>query len=406
MESILAKIKGEKKLSFNSFRYRILHWSFFLHWPFSKTPKSPEESPLPNFLYTHYCPLFHLTNLLVFPGLLFTVPAHIVALIGVSIVFLACGVIQGVGIVFSKITNAIESYREWREKRFPSAKRDAKKQAKKQAKQQKKAEAAAAAERARQESIDTGLPLTPTSQALRSFRRLMLSHALDNHCFETFLYEAQYCNGTKYEAIFFNKEHSQIVDEWSKEWNDLKTRIAEQREIARKKKEMLRDRIIWWSNFSRIFIKGLLNCLYAVIAVATIYYSATYVIPAAFETFLGICHFIAKVFSAGSQIDFLSILKASFKWAMYTVAAIAGLMAIAVASYHSFKLAKWPAKKAAKMLTVIFQPVGEAAVAFGSWFARTFTGVIEFCAMFYETNCPPIIIVDENEERIAAEGEI
>lgn len=55
---IIEAIKAPKNLSFYHWRYRILHWVF------NVGAKTPEESPLPNYLYTHYCPLFHLTNIL------------------------------------------------------------------------------------------------------------------------------------------------------------------------------------------------------------------------------------------------------------------------------------------------------------------------------------------------------
>ena len=54
--NIFASIKEERKLSLNHWRYRLLHWCF------NEDAKTPEESSLPKFLYTHYCPLFHLTN--------------------------------------------------------------------------------------------------------------------------------------------------------------------------------------------------------------------------------------------------------------------------------------------------------------------------------------------------------
>lgn len=53
-------IKSEKQLSLNHWRYKLLHWSFC-----QKNITKKEDSFLPGWLYTHYCPLFHLTNVLV-----------------------------------------------------------------------------------------------------------------------------------------------------------------------------------------------------------------------------------------------------------------------------------------------------------------------------------------------------
>ena len=56
----LKSIKAERRLSINHWRYKILHWCFN-----EKNTTKPSDSSLPDYLYTHYCPLFHLTNLIV-----------------------------------------------------------------------------------------------------------------------------------------------------------------------------------------------------------------------------------------------------------------------------------------------------------------------------------------------------
>ncbi len=60
---ILESIKSHKKMSFNHWRYRILHWAFNIKNP-EFHPDAMSPNGLPKFLYTHYCPLFHLTNLI------------------------------------------------------------------------------------------------------------------------------------------------------------------------------------------------------------------------------------------------------------------------------------------------------------------------------------------------------
>lgn len=56
---LIDSIKSDKKLSFDHWRFKTLHWCFGIN------PASPWQSPLPQYLYTKYCPLFHLTNLIV-----------------------------------------------------------------------------------------------------------------------------------------------------------------------------------------------------------------------------------------------------------------------------------------------------------------------------------------------------
>lgn len=52
-------IHRERKMSFNHWRYRLLHWVL------EEEAETPERSHLPQSLYKHYCPLFWLTNLFV-----------------------------------------------------------------------------------------------------------------------------------------------------------------------------------------------------------------------------------------------------------------------------------------------------------------------------------------------------
>lgn len=59
INGLIEKIKGPKKLTFDHWRYKTLHWCFGIN------PKTRWESKLPDAFYSHYCPLFHLTNLIV-----------------------------------------------------------------------------------------------------------------------------------------------------------------------------------------------------------------------------------------------------------------------------------------------------------------------------------------------------
>ncbi len=55
---MLDYIKKKKEISLNHWRYRLIHWFFGI------SPKNPTESILPQYIYSHYCPMFHLSNLL------------------------------------------------------------------------------------------------------------------------------------------------------------------------------------------------------------------------------------------------------------------------------------------------------------------------------------------------------
>lgn len=60
--SLLDQLKKEKRLSLDHWRYRLLHWTFNVK---NVDIDDLNLTGLPMFLYTHYCPLFHLTNLIV-----------------------------------------------------------------------------------------------------------------------------------------------------------------------------------------------------------------------------------------------------------------------------------------------------------------------------------------------------
>lgn len=81
MHGILESIKRDRQYSFSHWRYRLLHWTF------SVDPKTPAESPLPQMLYTHLCPIFHLANILVifFPLIVFVKAIIWIAMIVVTI---------------------------------------------------------------------------------------------------------------------------------------------------------------------------------------------------------------------------------------------------------------------------------------------------------------------------------
>ena len=76
-------IFGEKRISLKHWRYRLLHWCFNV-----RDIELPEDSPLPDYLYSHYCPFFHLTNFIALFSLpILTIKSLVWACKGI---FLAC----------------------------------------------------------------------------------------------------------------------------------------------------------------------------------------------------------------------------------------------------------------------------------------------------------------------------
>src|SRR5205814_97384 len=57
--SLIDYVKADRRMSVDHWRFRLLYWCFNVA---PGTP--PDRSGLPMFMFRHYCPLFHLTNLI------------------------------------------------------------------------------------------------------------------------------------------------------------------------------------------------------------------------------------------------------------------------------------------------------------------------------------------------------
>lgn len=201
--SIVELIKSERKMSFNHWRYRLLHWSFGIE------PSKPEESKLPRFLYTHYCPLFHLTNIL---------------LLVLPIVLLAKGIWGVVNYLGEKLHCLLEGLDEWFVTRFPPR---------------------------------------PSPEVTLEMEVMQMLGRLEASAFQVFdkyweYFALRHKHLTREQA---EVKHAELLQQ-------LKDAIAAKKE----EEKQFKDSITYWINFSRVFFRCGLFFLYALIAFCLVYF--------------------------------------------------------------------------------------------------------------------------------------
>ena len=208
MLDYIKNIKKDRELSFSNWRYRLLHWTF------NVKAKTPSESSLPNFLYDHYCPLFHTTNIL---AVLFPLVVLIKLILALKYVFLFPIV------AFKAYLDRIE---EEQSKDPVFLAKEAKKK---------------------------------RSKEIERVRALFKAVGYDKAIME--LYFLNYLS---------EEDAMQILD-------NMKKKAEEQKEAKEVRKKELSERFVFWIRFSEIFVKGLTVTVVAAAALVLMYFLVTFV---------------------------------------------------------------------------------------------------------------------------------
>lgn len=360
---LLESIKGEKNLSFNHWRYRLLHWTFGI------SPEYPHESSLPRFLYTHYCPLFHLTNMLAIVS-----PITLVIRLGISL-FLFCFHTTSTALEESaklsfKVEKTIKKY--WPKRVVVQSTA----QAETVEPPEKTPEQIASEEAAKKEDLRKKSVLLLISN-VRLAAKEEHWDLLEN--FERF--ESYYSFG-----ILSQDEAKEI---WQKE----ASRLLAIKQRAEARKENMRQRILFWVNFSQIFIKAFFNIAYFALFAAVAYLSIFYLAPA----LLWVGKEALQLLWASATVDWIYVLKL----AVAIIINIAILFAVVGAtSFVLVKLVEKTKEKAPNVFAKAIFPLVAIKDMFKSFFRWVGSGIectLEFIHMFYEENCPPINIVKDDE---------
>lgn len=347
--NILASIKAEKKMSFRHWRYRLLHWTF------GEDATTPEESDLPRFLYTHYCPLFHLTNLI---AVLFPLIFFVKLVVGFFRGIAKCCVLIGdaVGALPWDKLAAVKA------RLFP-----------------KRAPAP---------------PRQPTDEERRAAGikrdKKNLLEALLRTSFGETEFEA-FWDRNRYEYSFLTKEEAEHF------YVTRMAKIIAARKRVEERKEKMKQRLIFWTNFSHIFLKWFFNICYIVLAVV-VAWVLWKIVPPCISAIFAFIAFLAT-------FEVLPFLIWLGTW-LVRVGAVGGALAIVVYCFWRFSLIRKCGYALGSSLSAVSPPF----VLLGTWFCLPFkwtvaacVNTVEFIKMFYEENCPPITIVSGEDETIAEE---
>lgn len=328
--SILASIKGERKLSFNHWRYRILHWCFKVSNP---NPNYPAGTGLPKFLYTHYCPLFHLTNLIAIlsPLILFIKAATVVVK----------AIIAGFTAVDWSKLKVLVSWIKLPEKKV------------------------------KPEPIKKELTINQRASE-RKLCILMIRDTKSEN-FDSFYSKTKFLVLTREE-----------VEEL---YNQYMPMVLKARERAKLRKEQIRQQLIFWTNFSRVFIKWTMNILYVGLVIGLAYGLFAIVGPV-WDAICYVGNAIYWLFTNEGSLELLSIIGKTLLFGGITIAVVYGLTKIGwmekffSVCYEGFVKITAPLY----VFTHLF-----------NWIGNGFKNIYEFITMFYEENCPPIKIISDEE---------
>lgn len=333
LEGFIAAIKGPKKLSLNHWRYRLLHW-------FANVEVThADQSELPRCLYTHYCPLFHLTNLMVFFAPFLFVFRLLIQLFIIIAPYIGAGLY-----VVSKIVEAIIATLKLPER----------------------AKVAAPVE---PEVVDEELLELMRRREINSIPRLMLKLGSDRD-FDDFWY--------KFSSKFKVLKCGDAAIHWTK----FREEILAAQEKSKERRKKLNEQLVFWVGFSKAFIQALMWVAYGALGLGVVYVTLFWIVP-----------FVAWLAYIMLTVDWLFV-----SWVLLKVFIGAGMLIGAI--YLLFRSMK--SERVRKYVAPPVSIVAEVSGAVFVSVMKVIGGTIDFVHMFYENNCPPITIVEDAEATIAS----
>lgn len=344
---MLSSIKGERRLSLNHWRYRLLHWCFNVTPPTGNiSTEQLAQMDLPKFLYTHYCPLFHLTNMIAIfsPVILF--------------IKLSCMLVEAIynAIPWQMIKDSIA---ELKLKLRPNVNLDQPQEAK-----------------------------VVNPEKHKANERFMIMKYICNSYKDIDKDEDitfdQFWGLNSHRLNFHTQEETKAI------FDEYMPKVKEARERAKKRKEDIRNALIFWTNFSRVFIKWSLNILYFALTILVMYFAYMALEPA----WNILCWIGDTIYWMFTDASFLSAVLFLLKWSVILVFFVSTFVLLSKIGFIH-KLAQGMHYGFVKVLPP-FYILGR----FIQWIGSGISSTIEFIKMFYEENCPPIVIVSPEEEKI------
>lgn len=333
--NILASIKSGKRMSLSHWRYKLLHWCF------GEKAKSPSESGLPQFLYSHYCPLFHLTNLI----------AILLPLIVLTKIFV--GIIRGIVCVTSMVSWDTIPYVNW----LPQ-------------------------KNSKPELTDEEKEVIEFNTQRENILSFMTRYSYGLSEFEQF-WDLHYYH-------FFGLEKDEAKQFYL---TNIKM-VVEARERKKESKKLLQERMIFWANFSHIFVRWFFNIAYVGLAVF-VGWLFIMVIPVLFFGLIDFVHFLLT-------FEVLPFLIFVGTW-LVRIVVVGGAFATLIYGFYRFPILQRCGKVVVSSVALASPPLtllGQCLTVPFKWIANSFANVCEFVEMFYKENCPIITIVSREDEEI------
>jgi len=356
IKEFFGNIKSDKKLHFSHWRFKILHWAFGID------PKSPNESKLPKYLYTKYCPLFHLTNLIVLfsiPILLFKIAISLFTKVLIPTIFYFISMINKIIGYMVCLFSGDKDISEFKERSRKSS------------------------------IIKTLFKLKLNGSTRESFMNDYVNFCLDddndtyrflNHDILPYIFSKDDLE-TRENDLERNKENilifNSLYEMYHAYYEDNKSSLIRSQKKQEKRNNKLKERTVFLINCSSMLFKGIINTLYvlffAILSFATIYLSI-FAVKAMFS-----------LLSSVSASSILSLIKDGVNI----------LINILLFSVPMFLIIYFSKEKLKSFLSVII----EVLRAFSFYIADKVNMFWDFVEMFYTDNCPSIEIVqDDNSE--------
>jgi hypothetical protein len=333
---VFESLKSEKVLTLDHWRYRLLHWTF-IPGVEVKTPDDGIAAGISSSFYSHYCPLFHLTNLMVI-----FLPFIILFKVVVKLVKLTCELLYRAQETWRFISNLLAKKEKTEAEEWNSLKGRVTR-----------------SEKLKEKKLfikwlkDPDYVLIDINDFNEVWRRI-------------------YGTGN---FPFSEKEELEGV------WTKYREAIITQREQRKARQAEMRRRMVFWVNFSHNFIKAALNIFYVVLAVFFLF-GSYYVGGMLLSAIISIWSFLWNVDILASLATMLVYL---LKFILFTCI---------------FFLLILPAWRPVKKVALIVYDVIDNFI---QWLQNTFVNIIEFFGMFYEQNCPPIKIVEDEVDAAVEE---
>ena len=351
--SLISYIKRDRQMDFNHWRYRLLHWTFGIK------PNGKSDSPLPDFFYTHYCPLFHFTNIL---AIIFPIVFLVKFIVGsakalffgsVSVFNTVWPIVSGPFILFAK---KMDEKREANLKAYMSS--DKYKERERKKKEQEEIQELKRAYRIHDDNV-------------KYIRNYVIP---------------------KFEVLSEEKANKIFDKIVAKEKENLK-KAKERQLAAEKRKKEMQERFVFWIRFSQVFVKGLTGVVLFAASCALLV-GLYLIIPPLFELSLfalaSIWSGLVWLFGTVTSISITGLLS-SIAQGIIGVAVVAAL----TAGIIFIGMKAWD--HIARFFEVPRSICKQMVEATGNTVVNTVGGVGEFISALYEDNCPAITIVSDDD---------